>query len=85
MGKRCEDENCAPARIRVFAAQLKSPPADPHWSELDALRYVIHLVGDVHQPLHDVSDADLGGNCELIVPPIGSVKNLHSSVGWRDR
>ncbi len=29
----------------------------------DALRFVIHLVGDVNQPLHDVTNNDEGGNC----------------------
>ncbi len=75
---RCKDDNCAPARIRLFAAQLASPPADAHWSQLDALRYVVHLVGDVHQPLHTISDADLGGNCETLDPPVENAKNLHA-------
>jgi len=76
---RCPDDNCAPARIRLFAAQLKSRVSSPHWSQADALRYVVHLVGDVHQPLHDISNADLGGNCELFNPPLsGDVKNLHA-------
>jgi hypothetical protein len=29
----------------------------------DALRFIIHFVGDLHQPLHRVSNNDLGGNC----------------------
>lgn len=29
----------------------------------DALRFVIHLVADLHQPLHCVTNNDLGGNC----------------------
>jgi len=28
-----------------------------------ALRYVIHFVGDIHQPLHDEDNDDQGGNC----------------------
>ena len=28
-----------------------------------ALRYVIHFVGDIHQPLHDSDNNDEGGNC----------------------
>jgi hypothetical protein len=31
-----------------------------------ALRYIIHFVGDIHQPLHDVDDNDQGGNCTAI-------------------
>jgi S1/P1 Nuclease len=29
----------------------------------DALRYIIHFFGDLHQPLHTTSNDDLGGNC----------------------
>jgi hypothetical protein len=29
----------------------------------DALRFVIHLVGDMHQPLHCTTNNDMGGNC----------------------
>ncbi len=76
--ERCRDNNCVTARIRLFALQLSSHPANPPVSELDALRYLVHFVGDVHQPLHAVSDADLGGNCEHVDPPVGSAKNLHA-------
>lgn len=31
-----------------------------------ALRYVIHFVGDIHQPLHDEDNNDQGGNCTAI-------------------
>ena len=29
----------------------------------DALRFVIHFVGDIHQPLHATTNDDMGGNC----------------------
>jgi hypothetical protein len=29
----------------------------------NALRYIIHFVGDVHQPLHSLTNGDRGGNC----------------------
>ncbi len=78
MPSRCLKDNCAPARIRLFAAQLASRTSDARWSELDALRFLVHFVGDLHQPLHAVSDADLGGNCERLDPPLGNAKNLHA-------
>jgi hypothetical protein len=31
-----------------------------------ALRYIIHFVGDIHQPLHDSDNKDRGGNCTAI-------------------
>ena len=78
ISERCEENNCVSARLRLFATQLSGQKAEGRWSELDALRFLVHFVGDVHQPLHAVSDADLGGNCERLEPPIGNAKNLHA-------
>jgi hypothetical protein len=90
---RCKNDDCVTARIRLFAAQLSAHAPNASISELDALRYLVHFVGDVHQPLHAVSNADLGGNCEHIDPPIADAKNLHAvwdgiivnSIGESDR
>jgi S1/P1 Nuclease len=76
--ERCQGDNCATVRIHLFAAQLSSKAGDLRYSELDALRYVVHLVADIHQPLHAISDADLGGNCERLDPPFDTAKNLHA-------
>lgn len=74
---RCPAGNCAPVRIRLFAAQLAGERSSGKWSDLDALRYVVHLVGDLHQPLHTISNADLGGNCERLNPPVDTAKSVH--------
>ncbi len=78
IGERCRNNNCITARIRLFALQLSSQTPTAPSSELDALRYLVHFVGDIHQPLHAISDADLGGNCELVDPPVEAAKNLHA-------
>ena len=76
--KRCPEQNCITDRIELFERQLAGKTTGPtDISELDALRYLIHFVGDVHQPLHTISDADLGGNCEQI-EPFERAKNLHA-------
>jgi hypothetical protein len=44
-----------------------------------ALRYLIHLVGDLHQPLHSTANNDQGGNCvpiQFLSDP--KIANLHS-------
>ena len=44
-----------------------------------ALRYLIHLVGDLHQPMHTTSNNDQGGNCtpvQFFDDP--KIENLHS-------
>jgi hypothetical protein len=79
--ERCADNNCVTARIRQFRLQLSATKnvANPSViSDLDALRFLVHFVGDVEQPLHAVSDADQGGNCEPLEPMMGKAKNLHA-------
>ncbi|MGB7308044.1 MAG: S1/P1 nuclease [Candidatus Acidiferrales bacterium] len=46
------------AQVRVLRDSSATTEA-----RADALRFVIHLVGDIHQPLHDTTNDDLGGNC----------------------
>lgn len=48
-------------------------------------RYVVHLAGDIHQPLHSVAlfnltypKGDIGGNLEKVVLVDGSSSNFHS-------
>jgi hypothetical protein len=49
-----------------------------------ALRYVIHFVGDIHQPLHDSNNNDQGGNCTALTF-FGQEKpiNLHAIWDYR--
>jgi hypothetical protein len=49
------------ARIEQFRAQLCAP-ATTQPDRLFALQFLLHLVGDLHQPLHAADDHDRGGN-----------------------
>ena len=61
--KYCDPkEGCVTRAIRDQLAILRSADADPQ-KRADALRFVIHFVGDVHQPLHATTNNDQGGNC----------------------
>jgi hypothetical protein len=62
--------------IGRFEAVLRDPAA-PRQARIEALRYVVHFVGDVHQPLHVGRRADLGGNL-IEVTWFGGKSNLHS-------
>ncbi|HET9402266.1 MAG TPA: S1/P1 nuclease, partial [Candidatus Acidoferrales bacterium] len=53
---------CILSALKAQIAILQSSTADPK-SRGDALRFVIHFIGDMHQPLHDVDNNDHGGNC----------------------
>jgi hypothetical protein len=55
-------EGCVTRAITDQLAILRSTSSDPQ-KKADALRFLIHFVGDIHQPLHAVSNNDLGGNC----------------------
>lgn len=56
----CPNGNCVVDAINRQMEVLKSEP-DPQ-KRLLALKYVVHLVGDVHQPLHAGWGDDRGGN-----------------------
>jgi hypothetical protein len=66
-------------RTSAFAALLKANKAQPLGGsiELTALAFLVHFVGDVHQPLHVGRGGDRGGN-SVSVNWFGEVKNLHS-------
>jgi hypothetical protein len=55
-------EGCVTRAINDELAVLRSADADTQ-KRADALRFVIHFVGDLHQPLHAASNNDQGGNC----------------------
>ena len=78
--QRCPTDDCAPARIRIFADQLKAARGDDDsdGSDQDALRFLVHFVGDLHQPLHAISNADQGGNCETLESQVDEAKNVQA-------
>lgn len=60
--KFCPKEGCVISAIQENLKTLRSPEASAS-EKADALRFLIHFVGDIHQPLHAISNNDLGGNC----------------------
>ena len=49
----------------ALAAQIKilqTPGSSPS-DQANALRFIIHFAGDIHQPLHCTTNNDRGGNC----------------------
>jgi hypothetical protein len=55
-------EGCVTRAITDQLAILRSAETDPR-KRADALRFLIHFVGDLHQPLHAITNNDQGGNC----------------------
>ncbi len=62
LNEYCGSEGCVTRAIEQQRAILKDKSADP-LKRAEAIRYLIHFVGDMHQPLHAANNADNGGNC----------------------
>jgi len=70
-------QDCVVNKIDEFAAELKTP-STPAAERLLALKFLIHFMGDLHQPLHAADHHDRGGNCIGLSPPQGAQNNLHA-------
>ncbi len=75
----CPQHACVVDQIASMAArlqnnradlQLAAPPVPARSVFSQELAFLIHFVGDVHQPLHAATDGDRGGNCVAVSPPI---------------
>jgi hypothetical protein len=60
----CGDANCVVAQIGRDEKILSDPHASKD-AKAEALRFLIHFVADLHQPLHAADRNDKGGNDEL--------------------
>jgi hypothetical protein len=77
IAERCPQGNCIVAKMKDYLVNLKQHRADRVWPESKELAFLIHFAGDIHQPLHCVSDADAGGNCVTVVG-FEPMTNLHA-------
>jgi hypothetical protein len=71
----CPERNCMVEALSWFSAVIADKDA-PIMIRRFALRYVAHLVGDMHQPLHTGRVADRGG-VDIVVSYRGQTTNLH--------
>ncbi len=62
-------------RIRFLSSELKNRSLE-HDKKVTYLRLLIHLVGDLHQPMHTGRFEDLGGN-RVQLTWFGQSSNLH--------
>jgi len=67
---------CIVDQIEAFRDELSSP-ATPAAERLLALQFLLHLVGDLHQPLHASDDEDRGGNDKQVVAAGFAPGTLH--------
>jgi nuclease S1 len=72
----CPKDSCVVAKIEQFKRELRDREL-PERQRLEALKYLVHFVGDVHQPLHVSNNHDRGGN-DISVIFMGLPTNLHA-------
>ena len=69
--------DCIVNKVVEFSQELANP-AVPAAERLLALKFLLHFLGDIHQPLHDSDNQDKGGNCVLLNLGGPRQVNLHS-------
>ena len=69
------EQGDAMTALNQFTATLRSDTASPE-EKATALRFVVHIIGDLHQPLHAGNGSDRGGN-DVKLSYFGESSNLH--------
>ncbi len=73
-------DDCVIDKIGEFAAELRDPATTAEERQR-AFRFLIHFVGDLHQPLHAIDHNDRGGNC-VPVTFAGLTKPMNLHAFW---
>jgi hypothetical protein len=74
---RCPGGTCVTGKIDEYSKRLQEGRYD-RWAAAGDLAFLVHFVGDLHQPLHAANDADRGGNCVRVDSQSGG-RNLHDA------
>lgn len=72
--------DCVIGALERSRAVLSDPAADKT-AKIEALKFLVHFVGDLHQPLHCIDNGDRGGN-EVHVTFFGEATNRFSQKPW---
>ena len=76
MVNNCE-KNCLPQAILQHQQRLAHPKKPGTWQQAQALLFLGHWLGDIHQPLHTSFSDDLGGNKTKFSHSETKCSNLH--------
>ncbi|MEM9166142.1 MAG: S1/P1 nuclease [Planctomycetota bacterium] len=71
----CPDVGCVVSAVDRFAREVADTSL-PTIQRRESLMFLIHFVGDLHQPLHGGRKADRGGN-DITITFFGTETNLH--------
>jgi hypothetical protein len=72
----CPNQQCVDGAIQNYTARARNRTL-PFEEQSDALKFLIHFIGDVHQPLHVGFAGDRGGNA-ISVTFLGKSTTLHA-------
>ncbi|HEY1341815.1 MAG TPA: S1/P1 nuclease [Bryobacteraceae bacterium] len=75
MARDCPNGNCIVTKITEFRGILADKDGALS-KRREALLYLVHFLGDLHQPLHCSDDGDKGGNLVAVIF-LGDRMNLH--------
>jgi hypothetical protein len=76
MARDCPKEGCVISKIEEFEKTLADPNLTPAQKK-EPLMFLVHFIGDMHQPLHCSDNKDRGGN-DVHLEFFGRNMNLHS-------
>jgi hypothetical protein len=65
-GAQTDHHNCIVNRVEMFRQVLADENASKQ-DRVEALKFLVHFVGDVHQPLHAVDEARGGNDIKVVV------------------
>jgi nuclease S1 len=77
LARDCPKSACVVAQVEADEAALRNPAA-PAEQRREALMFLIHFIGDMHQPLHSSDNKDKGGN-DVHVVFFDRPGNLHGT------
>ena len=76
MARDCPKGACVVTKIEDFEKELAAPETTPE-KRKESLMFIVHFVGDMHQPLHCSDNKDKGGN-DVKLEFLGKPSNLHT-------
>src|SRR5438445_3692473 len=73
-------------RMNQTGFKLAKPPIPSRPMTSQELAFLIHFVGDIHQPLHSANNGDRGGNCDNLTTSLkhsdGSKPTTELHAAW---
>jgi len=91
----CANHECVVDQIENMRRRLQqnqtgfsllAPPSPPRGMTSQELAFLIHFVGDIHQPLHAITNGDRGGGCVPLSKPLvhhdGNQDTTDLHIAW---